>query len=215
MRHSRGGRKLLAACLVAASASACRAKVNAKASVNAGEAQANDDRKWEVPEPASAPSEAPPASAQPAPRVAALVAPAAPPSGGVSFVGVTHDLSLASGVARTEVCRCLMVAYGAPSDGKFAWQAGAPTTEQDAIAIAIDGLNCPGRATAARASISGIERDGADIVVVVENVGEGRPVMRGALTTSPGPNGAIVVRTRHGTPYPAASGTGSCRIALK
>ena len=126
-------------------------------------------------------------------------------------------LSLAPGAPRTEVCRCLAVAYGAPSDGKFVWQAGTPATDHDTIAIAIaaDGVSCASGAPLGRASISAIEREGTDIVVVVENVGLGRPIMRGALTPSPGPNGAIVVRTRHDTPYPAASGPGPCRIALK
>ena len=219
MRHSRGKRKLLVFCVLVFGAAACRAQVTAKANVNTGEAEAQDDRKWEVPEPASQPSEAAPAPAptKAAQRVASAVAPAAPSGGGVQFLGVMHDLSLAPGAPRTTVCRCLAVAHGAPSDGKFVWQAGAPPTDLDTIAIAIaaDGAGCPSGAASARTSISAIERDGADIVVVVENLREGRPIMRGALAASPGPNGAIAVRTRHGAPYPAASGSGPCRIPLK
>jgi hypothetical protein len=216
MRHSRGSWKLLAVCVLGFGAAACRSQLKAKASLNTAEAEAQDDRKWETPEPPSAPSDAPATPAKSAPRVAAAVAPVAP-SGGVPFLGVVHDLSLAPGAPRAEVCRCLAVAFGAPSDGKFRWQAGPPTTDHDTIAIAIatDGVSCSSGAPPVRASISAVEREGADIVVVVENVREGRPIMRGVLAAPPGANGAITVRTRHDTPYPAASGTGPCRIALK
>jgi hypothetical protein len=111
----------------------------------------------------------------------------------------------------------LAVAYGPPSDGKFTWQGGTPLGDQESVAIAIatDGAVCTSLALMPRASISAIERDGTDIVLVVENIGEGRPMMRGALAASPGPNGAIVVRTKTGTPYPAANGPGPCRIPLR
>ena len=216
MRHWRGRRKLLAACVLVFGASSCRAQVKAKASVNTGEAEAQDDRKWEVPEPTSPPADVPPAPVNAAPRVAAAMAPVAPPPS-VAFLGVVHDLSLAPGAPRTAVCRCLAVAHGAPNDGRFVWQAASPAADHDTIAIAIaaDGVSCPSGTPPVRASIAAIEREGADIVVVVENVGEGRPIMRGALAAPPGPNGAISVRTRHGTPYPAATGAGPCRIALK
>jgi hypothetical protein len=216
MRHSRGKRKLLAVCVLGFVAAACRSQVKANASLHTVEAEVENDRKWETPEPPSTPSDAPPAPAKSAPQVAAAVAPA-PRSGGVSFLGVVHDLSLAPGAPRAPVCRCLAVVLGAPSDGKFLWQAGPPAADHDTIAmvIAADGVSCPSGVPPVRASISAVEREGADIVLVVENVGEGRPIMRGALAAPPGPNGAIAVRTRHGTPYPAASGTGPCRIALK
>jgi hypothetical protein len=141
----------------------------------------------------------------------------AAPTGGVPFFGVVHDLSMSSAAPRVAACRCLAVAYGPPSDAKFTWQAGAPLGDPDAIAIAIsaDGVACPSGAPPVRASIAALEREGTDIVLIVESVGEGRPIMRGALAAPPGPNGAIVVRTRRDTPYPAASGTEPCRITLK
>lgn len=208
---------MVAAGAVATSLPACRAQVKAKANVNAAEAEVDADRKWEIAEPAQ---ETPPAAApQAAPRVASAVAPppaVAPALGGV-FLGVTHDLSLSAGTARTPACRCLAVAYGHPSDGKFTWQAGTPSGDHDTVAIAIaaDGVACTNGAPPLRASIAAVEREGSDIVLVVENVGVGRPIMRGALAAYPGPNSAIVVRTNHGTPYPAASGAGECRIPLR
>jgi hypothetical protein len=201
-------------------ATACRASVKAKANVNSaeGEAQVEDDRKWEVPEPSTPAPEAPAAAPKPAPRVAAAVAapPAAAPTS-TQFFGVTHDLSLAANAPRAATCRCLAVAFGPPGDAKFAWQAGTPLGDHDAIAIAIaaDGVGCTEGSAPNRTSISGVERDGTDIVLVVETVKEGRPVMRGAVAPYPGPNGAIVVRTRQGMAYPAASGGGACRIPLR
>ena len=217
-RYSGGTHPLFATCLIAMALSACRAQVKANAKVNASEAEIGNDRKWEVPEAQSPPSEGPPAAApQPTPRAAAAIAAAQAPPSGVQFLGVVHDLSLAAGAPRAAVCRCLAVAYGAPSDGKFTWQAGPPAGDHDTIAIAIaaDGVACPSGTPPLRASISAIEHEGTNIVLVVENVGVGRPIMRGALAASPGPSGAIVVRTRHDTAYPAASGPEPCRIALK
>ncbi len=216
MREGGGTRALLAMGL-AVGAFACRASVKGTATVNASEVQVDDDRKWEIAEPPSAPQAAQAATAPTTPpRVAAAVV-AEAASEGVPFLGVAHDLSLSSGSPRGAVCRCLAVAYGAPSDAKFTWQAGPPAAGHDTIAIAIasDGVACPSGSPPVRASISAVEREGSDIVLVVENVGVGRPIMRGALALRPGPNGAIAVRTGRGTPYPAASGPEPCRLALK
>jgi hypothetical protein len=217
MRYSRGICLLFAAGGVVAGLSACHAQVKAQADVNGAEAEAADDRKWEVPEAPAPVQEGPPAGPKPAPRVASAIAPAPAAAPGVQFIGVTHDLSLAPGAPRTVGCRCLAVAYGPPSDGKFTWQGGTPLGDQDSVAIAIatEGAVCTSLSPLPRASISAIERDGTDIVLILENIGEGRPTMHGALAVSPGPNGAIVVRTKSGTPYPAANGTGPCRIPMR
>ena len=217
MRHSRGICLLFAAGAVAAGLPACHAQVNATANVNPPEAETADDRKWEVPEGSAPAQEGAPAAPKPAPRVASAVAPTqAAPARGAQFLGVVHDLSISPGAPRTTGCRCLAVAYGPPSDGKFTWQAG-PLGEEDSIAIAIapDSSACNAAKGLPRASIAAILRDGTDIILVVENIGEGRPIMHGALAASPGPNGAIVVRAKNGTPYPAANGAGACRIPLR
>jgi hypothetical protein len=172
----------------------------------------SDDHKYETPEPA-----APPPAAQPAP---APTPTPPPPEEQVHFLGVSHDLSLASGVPRTATCQCLMVAVGAPTDPKFVWQGGAPKVGADtlAVAIAADGVACavPGLAPL-RASISGVEVRGTDVVLSVENVREGRPVMRGALVTPPVTGSSLVVVGKKGTPYgsPPRGGAGACRVALK
>ena len=215
MRDGGGARRLVASSFLAMGLAGCRAHVNAN--VNASGAEIENDRKWEIAEPSSPPDAPPAATAKQEPRAHSTLAAATARPSDIPFLGVTHDLSLSPGAPRSAVCRCLAVAYGPPSDGKFTWQAGAPVTDEATIAIAIapDGVACPSGAPPVHASISGVESEGTDIVLIVEDVGNGRPIMRGALTTSPGPKGAIVVRTRHDTPYPSASGPGPCRIALK
>jgi hypothetical protein len=184
----------------------CRAHASASAQMGA-RADTDEDRKYEAPEPAQA---APVATRAPLP---------APSAERTYFLGVVPDLSLAPGGARTAACRCLAIAYGSPNDAKFAWQAGPPRAEPGtmAVAIAADGVACsaPGYAPL-RASIAGVEREGDDIVLVVENVREGRPAMHGALIVAPSGKGSLVVRGRRGAPYgsPASGGQGPCRVPL-
>jgi hypothetical protein len=195
---------------VALSLAACRAQVKAKANMNAAGTEAEDDRKWELPEPPLSHAPTPPA------RVAAAITPAPAAPSSVAFFGVMRDLSISPDAPRLEVCRCLAVIYGPPGDPKFAWQTGTPPAGDGALAIAIasEGVTCPSGAPPARTSVSGIEQNGNEIVLTVENAGEGRPIMRGVLVAAPGSNAVLVVRTKQGAPYPAATGGGPCRIAL-
>jgi hypothetical protein len=202
--------KLVLFATVASVCAACHA--HAEASAKMTTTPEDDDRKYEIPE---APSPAPKGGARP------MVKPAPePPADRTLFLGVVHDLSLAPGAVRTPACRCLAVGYGAPTDPKFSWQEGPPRFEPGtmAVAIAAEGVACDARGQApARASISGVERSGDDIVLVIENVKEGRPVMRGALVAAPGGKGSLVVRARRGAPYgaPANGGPGPCRVAIE
>jgi len=171
-----------------------------------------DDHKYETPEPVAPPTEAKPAPAPvPTPAV---------PEEHVHFLGVAHDLSLAAGVPRTATCQCLMVSVGAPNDPKFVWQGGSPKVDPDTLAVAIasDGVACavPGHAPL-RASISGVEAHGNDVILTVENVREGRPVMRGALVARPAPGSSIVIVGKKGTPYSASAqgAAGGCKVSLK
>jgi hypothetical protein len=187
--------------------SGCHAHAQAGAQINTG--TDDDERKYEV--------------APPAPSAPANVAPAPEPSAPADrtyFLGVVSDLSLTQASTRAPACRCLAVGYGLPADPKFAWKQGPPRVETGtmAVAIAADGVACsaPGYAPL-RASISAVERAGDDIVVVVENVREGRPTMHGALVVAPGGKGGLVVRARRGAPYgaPAGGGQGPCRVSLE
>lgn len=192
--------------------SGCHAHARASADVKTS-GDMEDDRKYEV-------SESSQPSPPPGTRPLVVPAPSEPPPDRTYFLGVVHDLSLSSNAARTPACRCLAVGYGAPTDAKFAWQGAPPKLDSGtmAVAIAADGVACssPGYAPR-RASISGVERAGDDIVVIVENVREGRPVVHGALVGPPGGTGSLVIRARRGAPYgaPAAGGSGPCRVPLQ
>jgi hypothetical protein len=171
----------------------------------------SDDRKYETPEPAT------PTAVTSAPTPAPTPP---PPEEQAHFLGVSHDLSLGPGVPRTPTCQCLTVAVGAPSDPRFVWQGGPPKVDPETLAVAIasDGVACAVSGLAPlRASISGVEVRGTDVVLSVENVREGRPVMRGALVTRPVTGSSLVVVGKKGTPYglPPQGGAGACRIALK
>jgi hypothetical protein len=194
---------------------ACKSHVQADARVAA--ATDDQDRRWEIPEPA-APAEMPPSPAPSNGTVAALPPPQAP-SPGPSFVGVTHDLSLAPAAPREAACRCLAVAYGPLSDPRFAWAVDRPADSAGSLALAIsaEGVVCDVTGfDPVRASIAGVERQGSDVVVTVESVDQGRPVMRGALIVPPAPGGALVVRSLRAAPYgaPAAGGPGPCRLTI-
>jgi hypothetical protein len=191
----------------------CAAQVKAEAHAG-GSVNEPDERRWEVPQKGEA---APaPSSAQPPPQALA----AAPSqSGATTFLGVMHDLSPAPGAGAAPTCTCLGVTYGPPSDPKFAWQVGAPQVGPDTLAVAITGdVECraPQKKGDGPPSISGIGRQGDDVVIFVEAARGGRPVVRGALVQRPGPKGAIVVKprghVRFGTPL--GGGSGACRIAV-
>jgi hypothetical protein len=196
----------------------CKGHVQSEARIAAAP---DDDRKWETPEPASSEG-SPSATGAPLGSPAASVAPATLPAQAPepsAFVGVMHDLSLAPGAPRDAVCRCLAVAYGMVDDPRFSWfERPHRAPGAMAVAIAAEGVTCDAAgADGLRASIAGVERRGADVVVTVENVGEGRPVMRGALVDPPGPGGFLLIQSRAGAPYgePADGGRGACIVATR
>jgi hypothetical protein len=190
----------------------CHAQTKANAQMSAG--TESDDRKYETAE-----TELPP----PAPRAAALAdggAVAETPSDRLHFLGVVHDLMLAPAAQRTAACQCLAVGYGPPSDPKFVWHVGAPRTDPGTIALAVaaDGVACSARGYAPLlASISAVQNDGDDLVLTMENVRDGAPVVHGALVVPPAPGGALVIRARRGAPYgaPLAGRSGPCRLKMQ
>ena len=178
------------------------AQVNAKAEL--------DERKWEEPEPppgtASALATAPPAktAAGAAPRLPP-VAPAhcirrdcARPFADPEFV-TGGGLPLSGSRSRI-TGRCAVCLAGRPAKGS----GGAL-----AVAIAADGVACsaPGYAPL-RASIGGVDHEGATSWSRVENVSEGRPVMRGVWCPILLPGGALVVRARGARPTARRSTAG-------
>lgn len=136
---------------------------------------------------------------------------------------VRHDLMMAKGAPHEANCSCLSIVVAeAPTDTRLAWIDAPPKLESDVAVVAISdkGIACPGLSAEAseRPSISGVEKDGPNVVIVVENLPTGRPVASGAVIPKPGPGGSIYVKPKgpkvlYGRPLPGSvANTGRCRI---
>ncbi|WP_433930095.1 hypothetical protein AB3662_39875 [Sorangium cellulosum] len=138
--------------------------------------------------------------------------------GAASWVGVRHDLALASAASPKERCSCLAVEVAEARDPRFQWAAGAPETGADTLAVALSarGVSCPGGPAdeeRRRPSISAVDQEGNDIVIEVEELPPGRPLAMGAVIPRPAPGGAIYVKARSAAvPYARAAGGARCKV---
>jgi hypothetical protein len=138
-----------------------------------------------------------------------------------TMLGVRHDLALAPTEGRAATCSCLtaVVAEGATS-AAFQWDGDAPRVGSDALVFAMStrGVECaPGPADPAqrRASIAAVDVEGADVVVVLEDLPDGRPLAQGAIIPRPGAGGSVVVRPRSPkVVYGRALGLGAARCKV-
>lgn len=146
-------------------------------------------------------------------------APATPPT----ELRVRHDLMMAKNAPHEANCSCLSIVVAqAPTDARLMWIDAPPKLEGDVAVVAMSntGITCPGLAADAteRPSISGVERDGPDVVIVVENLPPGRPIASGAVIPKPGPGGSVYVKPRgpkvlYGRPLPGAqTNAGRCKV---
>lgn len=140
-----------------------------------------------------------------------------PAGGEPALNGARPDLLLAGeGLAAT--CECLAVAVGVPSDPAFFWQGGIPAigAGQLVVAVSSEGIPCPAApADAVGATYWGHRQEGADVIVVVEPAGGGRPMTTGAIIPRPGPGGAVYVAPQSASgPYgrPLQMGQKYCRV---
>ncbi len=132
---------------------------------------------------------------------------------------VRHDLMLAKDSAREAACSCLaVVVASSPTDPRLSWIDAPPKLESDVALVAVSskGIACPGLPadTTERPSISGVEKDGADVVITIENVPPGRPVATGAVIPKPQAGGSIYVKSKsakvlYGKPL---TGAGRCKV---
>jgi hypothetical protein len=123
-----------------------------------------------------------------------------PDGGAFTWVGVRHDLAIAPSTPRKARCSCLAVEVGDAGDARFQWRGKMPEVGEDALVVAVSarGVECPGGAadeSRRRASISGVVRDGPDVVVQIEELIEGRPIASGAIIEKPGAGGSVYVRS--------------------
>jgi hypothetical protein len=118
----------------------------------------------------------------------------------LTWFGVRHDLSMAAAAPRTPACGCLAVEVGMPGKQAFQWDGEVPLIGPDAVVVAVSarGVDCPAEADEGkrRASISGVERDGDDVIVEIEDLPEGRPLALGAIVPKPGARGSLYIVPR-------------------
>jgi hypothetical protein len=117
-----------------------------------------------------------------------------------TWFGVRHDLSMKPGTPRQPVCGCVSVEMGMPGKQAFLWDGEVPVIGSDAVVVAVSvrGVDCPVEPdeTKRRVSISGVEREGDDVLIELEELPEGRPLALGAIIPKPGPSGALYLQPR-------------------
>ncbi len=132
-----------------------------------------------------------------------------------ALLGARADLKLARSAAKTATCQCLAVVAGSASDEAFQWEERYPVvdpTRQYVLALSSASLPCPAAPEGnLGASYWGYELSGGDVIVVVENAVEGRPVMSGALIPMPQEGGRILVRPLDKT-VPFGAGLDGSRV---
>jgi hypothetical protein len=132
---------------------------------------------------------------------------------------VRHDVMIAKDAPHQPSCSCLAVVVASAADPRLAWQNEAPKLEQDVAiaAVSAKGVVCQGLPEDAprRPSISAVAREGADVVVTIEDLPPGRPLASGAVFLKPGPGGAVYVKPKDPkVPYgrPLAGAGGRCKV---
>ncbi len=118
----------------------------------------------------------------------------------LTWFGVRHDLSMAPAAPRSAACGCVAVEVGMPGKQAFLWDGQVPEIGPDAVVVAVSarGVDCPAEPDEGkrRASISGVERDGDDVTVEIEDLPEGRPLALGAIIPKPGAGGSLYIVPR-------------------
>lgn len=144
----------------------------------------------------------------------------APPTTPPTEMRVRHDLMMAKDSPREANCSCLaIVVADAPTDPRLMWIDAPPKLEADVAIVAVSdkGIACPGLPadTNERPSISGVEREGPDVVVVIEHLPPGRPIASGAVIPKPGSGGAVYVKPKGAKVLygrPLAGNAGRCKV---
>jgi len=130
-------------------------------------------------------------------------APEAPPPPVVldtQYFGVARSLTLKPG-ERQPACACVNAVVGTAGDPAFDWHGEAPPVGTDALVVAIssDGVQCQSQGRGP--SIAAVDRVGRDVVVVLEEFKETRPMALGAIIPNPGSGGRVYLRARGKIPY--------------
>lgn len=137
----------------------------------------------------------------------AMEAPPPPPVLHTEYFGVARRLTLRP-AQRTASCKCVAAVVGPGHHQEFEWHGDKPNVGPDALVVAIsaDGIECEQKGRGP--SIAAIDRQGRDVVVVLEEFKDTRPIALGAIIPNPGPGGSVYLRARGKAPYGRPEGPG-------
>jgi hypothetical protein len=105
---------------------------------------------------------------------------------------------------------------GDGNNPEFDWHGDKPSVGSDALVVAVtsEGIDCEHQGRGP--SIAAIDRQGQDVVVVLEEFKDTRPIALGAIIPNPGPGGFVYLRSRGNAPYGRPENTSQtntlCRI---
>lgn len=126
---------------------------------------------------------------------------------GYALLGARHDLTLSdAGKQLPAACSCLTIKVATVTDTAFQWQAAIPKVDpnnQLVVALSSESHSCEGEPKdSLGASYRGYEREGDDVIIIIENARFGRPLTTGAIIPKPVGDGRIYVRpASKGVPY--------------
>jgi hypothetical protein len=130
--------------------------------------------------------------------------------------GVRHDLTMRDKVKIDTHCSCLDVVIGPASDARFVWADSRPAINGENMIIAVRtmGTQCDQGAADRRPSIQGVDVDGANVTVVIEELSYDRPQALGAIIRKPSANGGLFVRASNKKlPYArSVGGKNLCKV---
>jgi hypothetical protein len=145
-------------------------------------------------------------------------APALPESSAqteTEYFGIARRMSLQAGVQEAN-CQCVAGVVGFGNEPFFQWFGEKPFIGSDALVVAISAEGIPCEQKGRGPSIAAIDRDGQDVVVVLEEFKDTRPIARGAIIPNPGSGGSVYLRARgkapYGRPFPGQGTRGLCKI---
>jgi len=112
-----------------------------------------------------------------------------------ALLGARHDLAYAG--PPSDVCRCLAVRVEESADAPaLRWAVAPPQLDssQWIVALSSEGVRCEGAPKGSPgASYQGYETSGSDVIVLVEALGEGRPLTSGGIIPRPAAGGSVFV----------------------
>jgi hypothetical protein len=116
------------------------------------------------------------------------------------YFGIARRLTLRP-AQRAASCQCVTAVVGSGGDPNFEWYGEKPDIGPDALVVAVsaEGIACEHKGRGP--SIAAIDREGQDVIVVLEEFKDTRPIALGAIVPNPGPTGSIYLRARGKAPY--------------